>query len=90
MKMHTREVIACGAWVAAAALMLFGSLDTERAGHNSPFLAWGVFCAIVAAVTTLWCIIEKTCTRRDESSVEDIIKVVDALHVARSSVSKVR
>jgi hypothetical protein len=58
MKMP-REVTACAFWVAALALMLFGSIDSIRAGHPSAFLAWGLFCAVVACVPTGWCIIHR-------------------------------
>lgn len=89
MKMP-REVTACALWVAASALMMFGSLDTERAGHNSPFLAWGVFCAIIAVVPTVMSLLDRTRSRHEEETVEHIIEVVDALHAGRSEVTRLR
>lgn len=71
--------------------MCFGSLDTERAGHNSPLLAWGLFLAIVACVPTGWCIVDRLDKKRSEvdPTISRIIDVVDALEEERKGVRHV-
>jgi hypothetical protein len=87
MKMP-REITAAVLWVAALALMGFGTLDTERLGHNSAFLAWGVFLAVVALVPTGWCILASV--QEDHAvDVEQIIGIVDALHEAKRDIHSV-
>jgi hypothetical protein len=90
MKMPiSRDQLACALWVAALSLMVFGSLDTERLGRCSAFLAWGVFVAVVACVPTGLCILARE-REKDETSVERIVEVVDALHEGRREVSRLR
>lgn len=90
MRNQSRELFACGLWVAALALMAFGSLDTERAGRNSPFLAWGVFVSVLACVPTGWCIVKREAAKREDETVDHIIEVVDALHEGRRELTRLR
>jgi hypothetical protein len=87
MKMP-REITAATLWVAAFALMFFGSLDTERIGHNSAFLAWGIFLGVIALVPTMLCILQWERGER-EIDVDRIAEVVDALHDARQDMHSV-
>lgn len=82
MKMP-RDITACALWVAALACMSFGSIDTAREGHNSVYLAWGLFIALAACVPTGACIVRKEFDKREEASVDHIVEVVDALHQGR-------
>lgn len=77
---HKRELIACSLWIAALFFLCFGTIDSARDGHNSPCLAWGVFLSVLALVPTVWLVIEHLCADREDTSLEHIIEVVDALH----------
>lgn len=78
-----REMIACGLWTAAVAMMTFGTIDSVRDGHTSAFLAWGVFLAVTACVPTGWCIVKRESIKREEVTLDHVIEVVDVLHRQR-------
>lgn len=83
------EITACAFWVAALSLMGFGTIDSMRDNHTSPFLAWGLFCAIVACVPTGWAILCRV-HEGEDTSVEHIIEVVDALHQGKGELTRLR
>lgn len=85
--MPRRELAACALWVAALTFMIFGTIETLQEGRPSPALAWALFLAIGALVPTGWCLLRRECGVRD-TEVERIVEIVDTLHEARSSVSK--
>lgn len=83
-----RELFACGLWVAAVALLVFGTIDSIQRHRNEPLLAWGLFVALVALVPTGWCLLERICQRDDDTTITRVIEVVDALHDGRENVSR--
>lgn len=85
MNIISRGITACGLWVAASAFMCFGTLDTLRSGQESPFLEWGLFLTALAWVPTGWVLLRRVCGEKDETTLEDIVQVVEALHGARES-----
>lgn len=83
----SREFIACGLWVLATALMVFGSFDYPRQ-HTPAGFAWGVFAGVMAGTLTVWMVVERCCYRQEEDvTVEQIAQVVDALHDAKRDVA---
>lgn len=84
----TRDLFACGLWVVAVTLMTFGTFAYSRSDHTTPLLAWGLFSGVMACVPTGWSIIEKLCDRQEQTSVEHIVEIVDALHQARRDVAR--
>ena len=89
MRKQIRELFACGLWVAAVALMVFGTIDSIRDANDSPVLPWGIFFGVVACVPTGWCILERLLRDEDEEA-ERIIEVVEALHHVEEGVSPLR
>jgi uncharacterized membrane protein len=82
---HKRELAACSLWIAALSLLAFGTMTTERIGTPSPFLAWGLFVALIAVVPTGWVLVERE-IEEHEVDIEAMAKVMDALGDARESV----
>jgi uncharacterized membrane protein len=89
MKQMPREFLACAFWTAALVAMIFGTVDAVREGHNSLGVAWGIFLAVVAHMFTCWSIIRRHHADQ-EVSVKRIVEIVDALHVGRRDVSRLR
>ena len=90
MRQSRGEILAGALWVAALSFMVFGTLDSARVGHNSEYLAWGLFLAVVAVVPSVVVVAKWAASRSDGESLERIVEVVDALHDGRKDVSRLR
>lgn len=89
MKQITREFIVCTLWTAALVVMIFGTIDSLREGHNSLALAWGIFLSVAALTVTCWALIRRHHTEQ-EISVERVIEISDALHAGRRQTTHLR
>lgn len=85
-----RSYAACGLWVLATVLMVYGTLDYHRDGTPAGF-AWGVFSGLLATTVTTWGNVERCCQQRehDDVTIEQIAEVVDALHEAKLDVARI-
>ena len=88
MEKMPRGYIATALWVAATALMVYGTLDYRRDGTPAGF-AWGLFVMGVAATVTVTDFMQRCCRNpEDDVTVEQIAEVVDALHDAKKDVAR--
>lgn len=76
-------------WTAALVVMIFGTFDAVREGHNSVALAWAIFLSVVAQASTTWMVVRRHHIEQ-EISVERVVEIVDALHSDKRDLSRVR
>lgn len=81
---NSRGYIACGLWVAALALMLYGTFGVDLTARLVA-LAWGVMLAQAAMLFTLL-----ARERLREVSVERIAEVIDAVRAGERDVQHLR
>lgn len=70
--------------------MAFGTVESVREGHNSIALGWGIFLGLVAVVPTGWAFVDRADRAAEDTSVEHIIELVDALQQEKRELTRLR